>query len=346
MAMDKSKLLAFAKKSATPPLAAIKLNQKRAMVKPPPAVPPITPTPGGGPQGIAAKMKGLQQKPAAMPPGAPPHAPPGTHPAAAAGGEHPGEETEMYMHELVEEAAQEAEAGKDQELEDAVAGYTSKGAQDIPHWAEDPEKWKEAAEAVGIGNPQAEDRYDEPFVVAAYLYKKIGGPVKGLAALPEAPGGEQAPSDMSKPGAAAKAINARVTGGKPPAAPAAGAPPAKHPAPAPAAAKPAAPPAHAPPPAHAAPAPGAAHPPAADGGEDEMKKMLDEAANQAQTAPDPTLTQKLQEEPPQEGAPPTWAADQDKWMKAEEAVKPHWASYPDPWPVVGHVYLNMGGGVQ
>ena len=74
--------------------------------------------------------------------------------------------------------------------------------------------------------------------------------------------------------------------------------------------------------------------------------MLDQAAQQATASPDPALVAKLQQETPAEGAPPSWAVDQEKWSTAEQAVKPHWHEYPDPWIVVAHIYKNMGGGLQ
>lgn len=345
--MEKSKLQAFAKKTATPPPAATALAQKRAVKPPAPAAPPG-------------------------------HAPPA--PAA------PGDETEVHLHELVEEAAQEAETGTDMDLEDTIAGGKSDGAHDVPPWAEDPQKWAEAAEAVGLGGA-ANDMYDEPYAVTAYLYKKIGGPVKGGATdippPPEAPEGEHPGSDMSKPGAAASALKAR-SAGKPP-APAAPHPAAPGAAPAPKAAAPGAPPPAkpevkppakpgdkpaAPPPAKlgASPTPHAAKPPAAgppgaaaphpaaapppggappeEGGGDELKQIVDQAAQEAASNPDPALMEKLQAEPPSEGMAPSWAADQDKWAKAEEAVKPHWADYPDPFVVVAHIYKKMGGAVH
>lgn len=75
--------------------------------------------------------------------------------------------------------------------------------------------------------------------------------------------------------------------------------------------------------------------------------MLDEAANQAQTQPDPQLAELVAGyDPARDGSPPTWALDGDKWSKAEAAVKPHWGEYEAPLMVVAHVYKNMGGGVQ
>lgn len=295
--MPKQNLLAFAKKAAAPPPTAGLLAKKRAQAAaakapPPPAAP--APKPGAGP------------------------------------GEAAGEDTQVHLHELVEEAAQAAEAGADTELEDAVAGVASKGPDDVPAFAEDAAKWKEAAEAVGLGGA-GEDMYEEPAVVTAYLYKMIGGAVKGmeLPPAPDAPADEHG-GDMSKPGAAAKAIQARAAAKAPAPAAAGGAPkPAPHPA-----AKPAAPHPAAKPPA---PAPDA-------GGGDELKAMLDEAAQDAADGKlDPNIHAALQSEPPQEGVAPSWASDPALWTKAEEAVKPHWASYPDPWVVVAAVFAKLGG---
>jgi hypothetical protein len=329
--MEKSKLMAFAKKQATAPLAAQKLMQKRALAKPPP--PPPAAAPSSGPMKPALAMKKTL---AGAPPG---HAEP--HDEAP----HDGEEQEMYIHELVEEAATEAEAGKDQELEDAVAGYTSKSGEDIPKWAHDPALWKEAADAVGLGVPGTEDKYDEPFVVAAYLYRKLGGPVEGLEpAAAEAPAPE-GPADMSKPGAAAKAIHARAqalspTEAKPAAPPPKPATPPPHAAAKPPEAKPAVPP-PAPHPQAQAPASAPEAAPA-----DDLTKMVAEAATEAATSPDPALVEKLKAETPMEGAPPSWAVDQEKWTTAEQAVKPQWADYADPWIVVATIYTKMGGAIQ
>ena len=291
--MEKSKLMAFAKKTANPPSAATALAQKRMAAKAPP--PAGAPAPHGEPHAEAPHM-----------------------------GE--GQEEQVDLFELVEEAATAAEAGQDIDLEDIVAGTKSTGPQDAPAWAEDPAKWAEAAEAVGLGIPGTEDKYEEPVIVAAYLYKMLQGPVKGLEipAPPAVPEGE-GPTDMAKPGAAAKALQARGAGKPPPHA--AQAP--RAPLAAPGAAKP------------SEGKPGAPE----AGPEDELKKMVDAAAASAQMNPDPSLTQKLQTEPPQEGMAPSWAADGDKWTKAESAVKPHWTEYPEPFLVVGHIYLAMGGGV-
>lgn len=171
--MEKSKIHAFAKKAAASPMAASLLAQKRAAAKAPPPAPAKK-------EAVGSRIEGME------------------------------DEQQVEIFELVEEAAQKAEAGEDVELEDAIAGIKSEGPEDVPAWAEDAEKWKQAAEAVGLGIPGTEDKYDEPHVVAAYLYKMIDGPVSGLG-MPEAP---EAPaeeaSDMAKPGAAAKALQARA----------------------------------------------------------------------------------------------------------------------------------------
>jgi hypothetical protein len=131
---------------------------------------------------------------------------------------HPGEESEVQIYELVEDAAQAAEGGLDQELEDTIAGTDSQGPQDPPPWALEPEKWAEAAEAVGLGIEGVQEKYEEPYVVTAYLYKLIGGAIQA-SELPGAEdgGGAKPPeTDMSKKGAAAKAIQARAAVAKAP----------------------------------------------------------------------------------------------------------------------------------
>ncbi len=179
--LDKKKLLSFAKQKAAPPMAANMLASKRAAaVKPamPPAAPPAAPSP------VGAQEDG-------------------------------GDEQELFLHELVEEAAQEAEAGADPELEDLIAGSTSQGPDDVPVWALDPEKWAEAAEAVGLGQEGVDAMYEEPYVVTAYLYRKIDGPIQGLDA--EEPGEQEAPeADVTKPGGAAKALQMRAASSRPP----------------------------------------------------------------------------------------------------------------------------------
>lgn len=178
--LDKKKLLSFAKQKAAPPMAANMLASKRAAaVKP------------------------------AMPPAAPPAAP------APVGAQEGEDEQELFLHELVEEAAQEAEAGADPELEDLIASSDSKGPDDVPAWALDPEKWAEAAEAVGLGQEGVDAMYAEPYVVTAYLYRKIDGPIQGLDA--EEPGEQEAPeADVTKPGGAAKALQMRAASSRPP----------------------------------------------------------------------------------------------------------------------------------
>lgn len=171
--LDKQQLLAFSKKKAASPLGANALAQKRSMAKAPAATPPLQKKPQGG---LAHQA---------------------------------GEEMETHLFELAEEAAEMAQAGQDQELEQVIGSFPeAQGAEDPPKWATDADKWAEAAEAVGLGTG-ADLKYDEPFVVTAYLYKMIGGPisVEELPALEEV---DAEPADMSKPGNAAKALQARA----------------------------------------------------------------------------------------------------------------------------------------
>jgi len=133
-------------------------------------------------------------------------------------------EQEVHIFELVEDAAQAAEGSLDQELEDIIAsGPESKGPDDPPKWAQDPDQWREAAEAVGLGVEGTEDKYEEPFVVTAYLYKMIGGPIAEAEGDEKNESDEPPDADMAKPGSAAKAIHARAAAraavAPPPAAP-------------------------------------------------------------------------------------------------------------------------------
>lgn len=292
--LEKQKLLTFAKKANSPKPVAKLLAEKRASATQPP---------------------------------------PGGPPAPAAALPEDDEEREVMLHEMVEEAAQEAEAGADLELEDAIAGYTSKDPQEVPDWVEDPDKWADVVEAVDL-NGTAPDMYDEPLVVAAYLYKKIGGGVKGISSAEGADASEEASPDMSKPGSAAKALQARAAA-KGGASEAAGAPPAG-----------AAPPGK--------PAPGgksvAPKPKPGEetgGEEEEAAPDVDAAAKEAQENPDPDLTAKLQDyDPERDGEPPSWATDAELWGKAKAAVEPKWTEYDAPYAVVAHLYKSMGGTTQ
>lgn len=244
------------------------------------------------------------------------------------------EMTPQELAAMVEEAAQEAEAGQDTELEDALVDFLNGDTSQPPQWAGDAELWQKAIEAVGVGTPD-EAKYDEPLVVAAYLYKKLGGAVGGEPAAHEA---GEAPHEEAaehaakpKPGAAKPAM-----GAKPPAP---GAKPGAKPAAAPAKGGVGNPALKQPP----------VHGEAGEGQEPggQLKQVLDQAAEQAKTNPDPQLKEKLAGyDPARDGNPPSWATDPDKWAEAEKAVKPHWDEYDEPYAVVAHVYKNMGGGVQ
>lgn len=285
--MEKSKLVSLAKKSLSPPPAAQLLQAKRAAAKasPPSAAP------------VAAK---------------PPV--PAATPEATMGDAAP-----VFMVELVEEAAEAAEAGSDMELEDAIAGYSTQVAEGSPPWAADADKWQEAAEAVGLGEPDADDRFEEPYAVAAYLYKKLGGSVKSEegATSPEA----EAEDPISKPGGAAMAVRAAMKQKALPTAPV-----SKAIAPKPAAPKP------------GAPAAGGA------GEEDaDLKTMIASAAQQADEGADPELAEKLKADA---GDPPSWAVDAAKWTKAKQAVELDGGQYQNPVAVIAYVYKSMGGAVK
>lgn len=338
--VPKANLLAFAKQKASPPPAAGLLAQKRSMVK----------------------------KPAPVAPGAKPA---GAPQPQGAGGQ------QVHAFELVEEAAQEAEAGANTALEDIISGTENADPTQPPAWAEDPNIWAEAVQAVGIG-AGAEEKYAEPFVVAAYLYAKLGGPVTGLApdgaaqpaagqpapqGKPPAPGQPPGQTDVTKPGAAAKAIHAAAAAKKAPggAAPAGGAPKGPPGAPPAKGGPPGAPPGGKKPtignPAlakHPAHGTDKAPPKDATGGKDGAKPLEEgkDAGGGAPQVPEPheplnlspEMTQQLQGyDPERDGNPPSWIADEATWEKAKKAVEPRWAEYDEPYAVVAHVYESMGG---
>lgn len=188
----KKSIQAFAKKAATPPLAASMLAKKRALA--PPHPPPAAPPPAV-PGAVAAP-------PAAVPVAvAPPAVAPPAAPPAPAGDQL------MNMSEMLEEAAQEAETQANPELEDLIAGYTLSDTDPMqaPEWAADTELWEHVAKTVGLDVPELSARYEEPFAVAAYLYAKMGGP---LNKPEESESGEGGGADMDQPGTAAKAMSA------------------------------------------------------------------------------------------------------------------------------------------
>jgi hypothetical protein len=268
--------------------------------------------------------------------------------------------TPQEMADLVEQAASAAEAKQDPEVEDALVDYMHGDTSAPPVWAGNAELWQKAMEAVGVGTPD-EAKYDEPYAVTAYLYKALGGPMAGEGAPHVEPAGGAPPHASAPPKAPVKPVGAPIhpqPGGlhAKPGAPAA----AKAPIPgAGASIKPALALAKKPgfgakppvkpgignpalkqPPVHGQPGQGVP-------GGDELKQLLDQAAEQAKSNPDPEVAELLKTYDPQrDGNPPPWAADADKWAKAEEAVKPHAAEYDDFYAVVAHVYKNMGGAVS
>lgn len=154
MALDKVKLAAFAKKQAAPAGAAKLLLQKK---KP------------GTIDGSISMAEALGEAEAQV------VAPPGD---------------EKFMAEMVEEAAAAAAEGADQDLEDVLGAKGTPNAE-APEWAKDAAKWAEAAQAVGLGDADAESVYDEPGVVAAYLYKQMGGEIEGIDMVPPVEGMEE-----------------------------------------------------------------------------------------------------------------------------------------------------------
>lgn len=205
MALDKQKLATMVKKNAVvvPPRLGKRKPPPADPNAPPPAAPGAPPSHAAPPPGAAAASP---PKPPAKPgmslgkkllgakaPAGPPALPGAVKPPDdnEAGAPQPGNAAEGVEH-----AAQAAEAGADAELEDILAGTEMPPPSDgtgepppPPPWATDPQKWQEAADAVGLGDPDMEARYDEPFVVAAYLYKQMGGPISPDALAEVSPAG-------------------------------------------------------------------------------------------------------------------------------------------------------------
>src|SRR5581483_6077385 len=186
------------------------------------------------------KMKGpMPQMPVKKP-----AAPPAGHPAA---GMKPGappapqqhsldDMTPQELAQLVEEAAQEAEAGQDHEIEDKLVDYMHGDQSAPPAWATDHDLWQKAADAVGLGGAD-DQKYDEPYAVVAYLYKKLGGQMQPAAAHDAGAEGHadpaaqhpaaKPPAPGAKPGAPPPAAGAKPPmGSKPPMGAKPGMPPA------------------------------------------------------------------------------------------------------------------------
>jgi hypothetical protein len=209
-------------------------------------------------------------------------------------------------------------------------GYIDIDQSQPPAWA-DPKLWQQAADAVGLGTPD-EDRYPEPYVVVAYLYRKMGGQVAGAqgaqegagAPPPTAPGVKPppAPAAPQKPEADVQGISPQQVRG------AAGKLAAAKKSP---------------------PAPGGPKVPPKPGAKPPMQGPLKppiQAAEGEDVPLDPEIEAKLKGEPPEEGQVPSWVADGELWAKAEASVKPKWASLPDPWVAVTQAYLKLGGQVN
>ena len=252
---------------------------------------------------MGGKLKGLKPAPVIGKPGAKPPmaAPPkqSNSPSAAI--------DDMDIPQMVEDAAAAAEAGGDIELEDVLADYDLTQMDVAPGWATDKEAWEKAKTAVGLGEPEAEDRYEEPFAVAAYLYKMLGGKMGGWSQEPDEPTESleeeqsESPAEEAAEGPAHEAAES---------------------------------------PEHEA----AEHPEKAGGSP--MDALLEDAAAEAESNPDPALMDMLEGYDPASGAPPA-GVDAKKWATAVQAVDPDGAGvqYPDPWAVVAHVYKRIGGKV-
>jgi hypothetical protein len=282
MALDKMKLQAFAKKQSAPPSGLSLLAKKK---KPP-----------------APAIDGVIDAEESMPPAAP-------VPGAA---DAPPEETggEMFTSEMVEKAAADAAASSDQELEDALGVSGTPVDATPPAWATDADKWAQAAEAVGLGVPDAAMAYDEPGVVAAYLYKQMGGAVQGQDMVPPVAGAEGSPEEEAAETPEHEASEA--------------------------------------PPQEAAEHAMGASPDGGDGDQGSIESLVAEAAKGGELSPE--MQDKLTAyDPAVDGDPPNWILDEDadKWAQAKAAVEASgWDQYDAPYSVVAAVYEKLGGGVK
>jgi len=73
---------------------------------------------------------------------------------------------------------------------------------------------------------------------------------------------------------------------------------------------------------------------------DSIQKILDERKEEENLADEAMR----QDEHGQN--PPGWAVSESIWEKAKKAVLNSKKSYKNPWPVIVHVYRNMGGKIK
>jgi hypothetical protein len=302
MNLDKKKLGTLVKKQSSVKMPMAKLGAMHPATGAPPAAAPAAPAAPAKVNPLASKLKAL------------------------VGAKPEDDGQEVHIQDLVDEAAKEAQAAQDPEVEDALVGHDSGATADAPPaFASDKDKWAEAAEAVGLGTPKA-DAFDEPVAVAAYLYKKLGG---AMGAATEQPEGSPAPSPAGADDAGAvKPEHVRAAAGKLMAAKQGKSPAAPKPAAAPG----------------AAPTQPGEEKPQHDG--NITGHVVSKAAQAVKESPDPELDKVMENyDPTTDGNPPTWAEDADTWAAAEAAVKPTWEQHAQPYHVVAHVYKQMGGTV-
>lgn len=304
MALDKSKLATMMKLQAQKPTAGQLMLKKKALLEQPlpdePEPTEVQPTP----EASAAPMDEYEQA--------------------------------LAMPGMVEEAAQEAEAAADEELEGMIPSiYTEDGS--APVWA-DPDLWAKAQEAVGIGTPD-EERYEEPMAVVAYLYRKLGGSLDGVAPQTgESEMGEMDEEDEEGEGTGENEMGeegeaSEVTGGAVRNMAgrllAAKTQAAGNPAAAPASFD------------EAATSAGSGN---EEQSPEDINALVEEAADEALSSMDPEVAEYLAGyDAERDGNPPEWVADEATWEKAVAAVKPKWDDYEEPYAVVAHVYKKMGG---
>lgn len=74
----------------------------------------------------------------------------------------------------LKKAEQDAQEGKDHEIENALADHDGMDDNEMPAFIADEATW---AKAKKLAEPKW-DEYDEPVAVATYLYKQLGGKLK------------------------------------------------------------------------------------------------------------------------------------------------------------------------
>lgn len=84
------------------------------------------------------------------------------------------------------------------------------------------------------------------------------------------------------------------------------------------------------------------------GGDDDKKVDVQEIAEKVEhgDGEDQLMDLTAGYDPEQDGDPPDFVEDEDKWNKAKKLVEPHEDDMQNKWAVVAHVYKELGGTVK